>query len=240
MNNKIQFEKHVTDIILFDLVGYSLLSDEDQYTTIYLINEKLNDFLRLLYGQSFLNTEEVVLGFAPTGDGAYIILNHTIAGYGLFLAISLRTTLLQLKCQANDLFTGVRAAIHFGAAIPIEDLTGNKNFVGTGLNDCARLLSIDKETIAGQQHIKDENYIVISSSALHEFRDKYSGKKMDEFLKVIEFEIGEEIIFKDKHGKEHKTYFVESSRHVAVTPPKPKDIEKRMNDLLKRNEQDKT
>ncbi len=30
MSNKIRIETHTTDIILFDMVGYSLLSDEDQ------------------------------------------------------------------------------------------------------------------------------------------------------------------------------------------------------------------
>lgn len=236
MDNKIRIDFHVTDIILFDIVGYSLLSDEDQYITIYSINQKLKDFLRILYGQSFLKGEEVVLGFAATGDGAYIVLNHTFSGYGMFMAISLRTSLLQLRNQTNNLFSGLRTAIHFGPAIPIEDITGNKNFVGSGLNDCSRLFPCDKNIIANQSHIKDDNYIVISSPALHQFKEKYSGKEVNEFLKIIKFEIGDELIFLDKHNKEHKVYFIESSRHVAITPPKPKDIEKRMNALSKRHE----
>jgi len=227
----------MTDIILFDIVGYSTLSDENQYITIYLMNQKLKDFFRLLYGQSLLNIDEVVLGFAPTGDGAYIILNHSLAGYGLFLAISLRTTLLQLKNQANNLFSGLRTAICFGPAIPIEDLTGNNNFVGNGLNDCARLLSVDKEIIADQQHLNDDNYIIISTPALSLFKEKYSGKANEDFLKVIKFEIGNEVVFKDKHKKEHRAFFIESSRYIAITPPKPKDIEKRMNDLIRRREE---
>lgn len=230
----------MTDIILFDIVGYSRLSNENQYITIYLMNQKLKEFLQILCGQSFLRTEEVILGFAPAGDGAYVILNHAVAGYGLFMAIALRTTLLQLKNQTNNLFSGLRVAIHFGAAAPIEDLTGKTNYVGSGLNDCARLLSIDKELIAGQKHVKDDNYIVISSPALSLFQEKYSCKANDNFLEVIKLEIGQEIIFKDKHKKEHRAYFIESSRHVAVTPPKPKDIEQRMNDLIKRHDQDKT
>ena len=67
MNNKIQIKTYVTDIILFDVVGYSLLSDKDQYITIYLMNQKINDFLKILCGQSFLKMDEVVLGFAPIG-----------------------------------------------------------------------------------------------------------------------------------------------------------------------------
>jgi hypothetical protein len=221
----------MTDIILFDIVGYSLLSDDDQYNTMYLINQELETFSRILYGQSFRRTEEVVLGIAPTGDGAYIILDDSVAGYGLFMAISLRTALLQLKHQAGNLFPGLRTAIHFGAAIPIKDLTGNKNFVGSGLNDCARLLSVDRRMIANQHHITDENYIVVSSSAFHQFEESYSGKEIAEFLKMIKFEIGDEVVIEDKHKKQHEAYFVESSRYAAITPPKPKHIVERINDL---------
>lgn len=232
MNNQIRIEKHMTDIILFDIVGYSLLSDEDQYITIYLINQKLKEFLQLLCGQSFLKTEEVVLGFAPTGDGAYVILNHAVAGYGLFMAIALRTTLFQLQKQTNNLFSGLRVAVHFGVAAPIEDLTGKTNYVGSGLNDCARLLSTDKAIIAAQRHVKDANYIIISTPAFSLFKEKYSGKAMEDFMNVIKFEIGDEVVFKDKHKKEHRAFFIESSRHVATSPPKPQDMEKRMNDLI--------
>lgn len=221
MNDKIRYENHTTDIILFDIVGYSLLNDDDQFKAIYLINQKLNDFLKILYGQSSLKIEEVILGFAPTGDGAYIVLNHTVAGYGLFLAISLRSILLQLSMQTNKLFSGLRIAINFGSAIPIIDLTGKTNFVGSGLNDCARLLSINNGIIALQQHVKDENYIVISKSALTYFKEKYSGKENDAFLKIIKLEIGNEVLFKDKHKKEHAAFFIESSRHASITPPKP-------------------
>lgn len=231
MNNKKQIEIHITDIILFDIVGYSLLSDEDQYKTISIINTTLKDFLLVLFGQSFLNIEEVVIGVVPTGDGAYIILNHQVAGYGLFLALSLRSKLLLLKKQSNDLFSGLRTATHYGTAIPIEDLNGNKNFVGTGLNDCTRLLSIEPNIIEQQRHIKDENYIIVSSAAYHQFREKYSGKEIEKFLRTIKFEIGNEVTFLDKHKKEHKAYFVDSSRFVAITPTKPKDIEKRLKEL---------
>jgi hypothetical protein len=34
-------------------------------------------------------------------------------------------------------------------------------------------------------------------------------------------------VFRDKHEKEHRAYFVESSRHTAVSPPRSKRIEKR-------------
>jgi len=240
MNNTIQIETHMTDIILFDIVGYSLLSDKDQYLTIYFMNQKLKEILQLLCGQSFLKTEEVILGFAPTGDGAYVILNHTVAGYGMFMAIALRTTLLQLQNQTNNLFSGLRVAVHFGTAAPIEDLTNKTNYVGSGLNDCARLLSVGKEIIKAQWHVKDENYIIISTPAYSLFKEKYSGKDNEDFLKIIKFEIGDEIVFKDKHQKEHRAFFIESCRLVAITPPKPKDVEKRMNDLIKRHDENKT
>ncbi len=223
MTSNIPIEIHVTDIILFDIVGYSCLSDEDQYLSIYFISKKLNEFLGILFGQSFTKTEEAVLGFIPTGDGAYIILNHKLAGYGLFMAISLRSSLLQLKNQTNALFSGLRTAVHNGTVIPIQDITNNQNFVGSGLNDCSRLYCIDKEIIGKQNHLIDDNYIVVSSNALSNFHKTYPSEVTKEFLGTIKFEVGEEIIFQDKHKKEHKAHFVECNRHVAVTPPKPVD-----------------
>jgi len=240
MNSKIRIETHITDIIIFDIVGYSYLSDEDQYITIYLINQKLKEFLNILYGQSFLEVEEVILGFVPTGDGAYIVLNHKVAGYGLLLAISLRTSLLQLQNQSNKLFSGLRTAIHFGIASPIEDITGNRNFVGGGLNDCARLLSVEKSIIEKQPFLKDDNYLIISSSALHQFEQKYSGKSIDDFLNTIQLKIGDEIKFHDKHKKEHKAHFLESGRYVAITPPKPIDLKQRFTDIAQEYKKEKT
>jgi hypothetical protein len=196
MNKKIRIETHITDIILFDIVNYSLLSDEDQWKTIHSMSQKIEEFLPILCGQSFLKIEEVILGFVPTGDGAFLILDHKFAGYGLFTAISLRTSLLQLKSQTNNLFSGLRVAINFGAVLPIEDLTRKTNFVGSGLNDCARLFCVGKEDIEKQKHIKDQNYIIISDSAFQQFKEEYPSGKIDKFLEVIKFEIGDEVVFR--------------------------------------------
>ncbi len=233
---QLKIETHVTDIVLFDIVGYSLLSDEDQFIAISLINQKLKEFLDILHGQSFLKTEEVVLGFAPTGDGAYIVLSHGLAGYGMFLAIYLRASLLQLKNQTKNLFSGLRTAIHFGNASPIKDITGNINFVGSGLNDCARLLCINKDLIKKQDFLEDDNFIIISSPALHQFKEKYYGNAIDNCLNTIRFRLGNEVTFFDKHKIQHKAHFIESSRHVAITPPKPADVKKRMDEIVKNYE----
>lgn len=233
MDTKIKIETHVTDIILFDINGYSCLSDEDQYLTIYLINRKLKEFLDILHGQSFLKTEEAILGFAPTGDGAYIILNHNIAGYGLFLGISLRTSLLQLQNQTNNLFSGLKTAIHFGTACPIQDITGNQNFVGNGLNNCFRLLDLAKsEESKAKEFVGDDNLIIASKEAKEQFYNLYPKDKIQGFLDRIEFRFSDDISKQDKHYEENKKThigsFLECSRLVQIVPPKPPDINERL------------
>lgn len=235
MNGKVTIKTYMTDIILFDVVGYSLLSDEEQFKTILAINQQLEWFLKVLGDQSFIKKEEMVLGFAPTGDGDYVILNPRIAGYGIFLAISLRTALLQLKNQTNNLFPGLRIAVDFGTAISIKDIAGNQNFVGSGLNDCARLFSAKPDIVKAQKHLQDENYIIVSSAAFRLFKEVYSGEEVTKILNtVIQFKIGEEVIIPDKHGKEHKAHYVESHRKIAITPPKPEDMDKRLNDFIQK------
>lgn len=233
--SKVRIEKHITDIVLFDVIGYSKLSDEDQFRTIYRINMKLQEYLRILFGQSFVEVEEVILGFVPTGDGLYVILNHHVAGYGIFLAISLRTILLKLRQDTNSLFSGLRIAVHFGAVIPIKDLTGKTNFVGSGLNDCSRLVSVKKDIVSDQNFLEDENFIIVSSEALCYFKNRYQGPDIEKFLDVLQFKTGIEVSVTDKHGKIHKAHFIESNRRVAVTPPKPLDLEKRLEKIREKH-----
>src|SRR5215216_1848985 len=135
-----------TDIVLMDIVGYSLLKNEEQLYTVKVMNNCLSKLIPLMSKLSGIE-QQVVQGFIPTGDGAYIILNHEFCGYGLLLGLSIRNHLLWTSKEfLNDLYKGVRIAAHMGKVLPFNDITGRTNYVGDGLNDCARLLSVDKDT----------------------------------------------------------------------------------------------
>ena len=230
--NKIVIEKHVTDILLFDIVGYSLLSDDDQYRAIFLLNKWIEQNLKIIFGQSFLNFQEVILGLVPTGDGMFLLLRHELAGYGILLTVSLRSMLLLLLKKAPELFPGVRFAVHTGLAMPIKDITGNTNFLGSGFNDCSRVASYrpsPEQCLA--IGCTDENMVMASVEAVHWFQERYHGPKNDEFFKTISFRLGEPFSFEDKHGKLHEAHLIESNRHVAITPPKPPDLERRFEEI---------
>jgi hypothetical protein len=218
-----------TDILLLDVVGFSKLSNDKQLATAIVITKKLEETIGLLVTQAFLEQNEVVLGFIPTGDGFYIILHPSFAGYGVFLAISLRSSLLLAAKRANNLFSGIRTAVHLGDAFPFKDITGKNNFVGDGLNDCARLLCAKSNQSPTSGIPEDVNYVVVSESAYHQFEKSHPlSEDMKAWFGTIRFKKSDYFSIEDKHGKKHVGCFIECSRHIAIKPPPPSDIKERM------------
>lgn len=221
--------KYVTDILLLDVVGFSRLSSERQLSTAMVITEKLQWTMSLLANQTFREDHELVVDFVPTGDGFYIILNPALAGYGVLLAPSLRSTLLLASRKAGNLYSGVHAAVHLGEALPFTDIRGQRNFVGDGLNDCARLLCAKQEMSPTSGIPEDDNFVVVSLRAWDQFEKTYlRSQEIKEFLDVLRFKWSETFTFKDKHRKEHTARFIESHRLCVVKPPPPADLKERM------------
>ncbi len=224
---------YVTDILLVDVVGFAKLTTLQQHATAVIMTNKLQEMTRILVGQAFRELHEVVLGSIPTGDGFYVLLHHEIAGYGVLLAISLRSALLLASKQADNLFTGVRMSVHLGEAIPFTDITGRKNYVGDGLNVCARLLKAKPSQSPDAGIPQDDNYIVVSETAHAWFEKSYPrDEKMQDFLKAIHYKKGGLFEIRDKHGATHKAHFIECSRYVAIKPPPPADIKERLKRLV--------
>jgi hypothetical protein len=231
---KLLIEKHFTSVILFDLIDYSKLSDDDQFLSIKLLSDSLSKTIRILFGQSFLEIDEILLGIIPTGDGAYLILKHNFADYGLLFALSVRTMVLHVQQRTKGLFQGIRTAVHLGVVIPVQDLTGGKNFVGTGLNNCARLCAhAPSPSQLAQVNCKDQNWVIISHDAYELFDAKYSFPAAMSYRQAIKLVVGDEFEFPDKHEQRHRARLVESSRHVAISPPKPPDIDRRLEKFVK-------
>jgi hypothetical protein len=207
-----------TDIILIDVVGYSLLPNEEQLRTVKEIGAGLSTWVHFLAELSDLRKEEVFIGFIPTGDGMYVLLNPSVCGYGLLLGLSIRNYLVwNSECFLKGSYKGVRVGINTGKMLPFDDVNGTQNFVGDGLNDCARLLKIeDQEAIAFSG---DTSYVVASESAYYWFRQLYTGGDASRFLSTIRFRISEQKQITDKHDKTHTAYLVEASRSVALQPP---------------------
>jgi hypothetical protein len=207
-----------TDIVLIDIVGYSLLSDEEQLLAVDVVNTYLSQQILFLSELMNLRKEEVIIGFIPTGDGMYILLNPQVCGYGIMLGPSIRNYLLWISSvELNSLYKGVRAGIHMGKVLTFNDVNGCRNYVGGGLNDCARLLSITDE--AATAFGGDTNYVVASESACFWFSKLYKGDEAERFLSTMKFKMSDQIQITDKHKKIHSAYLIDLSRCVQIQPP---------------------
>ena len=206
-----------TEIILADVVGYSLLSNEEQLATVETISAFIPRTLSFWAKIKKMQDEQLLLGSITTGDGFYIILNPKIRGFGILLGLSLRNYLLWLSSELGGLYQGARVAINAGYVLPFIDMNGSRNYVGDGLNDCSRLLSLKAEEAMG--FCGDSNYAIASDTACQWFTGSFGDDKSKNFLSSIKFRKSERIQIIDKHKKVHSGRLVELNRQVLIQPP---------------------
>lgn len=215
MNDTLQI---TTDIVLVDVAGFSLLSDANQLQTVEIINSYLTSQVHFLAELNNLRKDEVISGFVPTGDGIYIVLNPQVCGYGVLLALSVRNYLLWVSTVEFDgLYSGVRAAANMGTILTFTDVNNCRNYVGSGMNNCQRLLSIKKEDAIS--FCGDTNYVVASESAMFWFHKLYRGNDCSSFLLTSKFKESDQLRIIDKHKQEHRAYLVDISRLAGFQPP---------------------
>lgn len=162
-----QHSEIFTDILLLDVVGFSKLPDSAQFLCIQTLQSLTKQHLAIL-GERLPRDADLVIGFIPTGDGFYFILHPGVAGYGPLLALTLRNAFHVSKESIQGLHEGVRVAVHFGMAIPFYDICRHLNFVGSGLNDTARLLSLnDKIRPEVEAFAGDASDAIVSDSSMN-------------------------------------------------------------------------
>lgn len=206
-----------TEILLADVVGYSLLSNEEQLATVETISEFIPRTLSTWARIKKIQDEELLLGSITTGDGFYILLNPKIRGFGILLGLALRNYLLWLSSEMGGLYQGARVAVNAGYVLPFTDMNGSRNFVGDGLNDCSRLLSFKAEDAI--EFCGDSNYAIASDEAWHWFNALFGDEKSQGFLSSIKFRKSERVQVTDKHKKVHNGFLVELNRQVLIQPP---------------------
>lgn len=103
-----QLLTYVTDVVLPDVIGFSQLSTPQQHATVTLITDQTAELIRTLFDQALIEPPEVLLATVPTGDGFYLLLHHEFAGYGVLLAMSLRSGLLLAAKRHNSSLEGLR------------------------------------------------------------------------------------------------------------------------------------
>lgn len=174
-------------IILIDIRGYSELSDDQQLQVIQSVSVELESFIR----EGGYQKEQIFSAFIPTGDGFYIVGHETMSLFWgqmcIVFAISLRNLLLKKFQEVRLTCDGVRTAVHYGTTRTFIDIAEHENFVGSGMNETARLLApINEQEVSAisQKFYGHENSVVVSKLALDKLQElpKTAIRLSDEFF----------------------------------------------------------
>ena len=201
------------DIVLIDIINFSKLDSRQQLEIISFLTRSYRKVIEKMLSHSDIVLETFIMGFIPTGDGFYCILNPKYKGYGVILGLSFNHFSDQIA-KMFPYFHGIRIAVHTGGVNQFRDILGHKNFIGDGLNDCARYLELKDFTIST---------VMVSDAAYGNLKKFLSQRKdYEELLHRREFKHSKAYIFKDKHGMTKRGYLVWMRKSGIITPPKYK------------------
>lgn len=217
-----------TEIVLLDFVGFSKLKDEEQYLAILWLEHALEKELALFPLLRPGGKPQFLLGIIPTGDGVYLLLHPSLPGYGILCALALRALLLTQIARGEVPYSAVRLAVTLGTAIPYRDVTGRLNFVGGGLNACARIIqpAETEERKFVDEFSGDANSVLAGESAVASFRAAYLTESADtkEYFGAMKLRISDQRKTADKHGETHAYHVVEAARRLAILPSSPRHL----------------
>ena len=200
----------VTDIILIDIINFSHLKSREQLEIISFLSKSYNKMINRMLSNSKLAPDKFIMGYISTGDGFYCILNPRLRGYGTILGLSFNHFSDQIA-KLFPYFEGIKVAVHTGQIYEFEDILGHKNYIGDGLNDCARYLEL-KDYAMSTVMVSDVAY-----KQFERFLDIY--KEYNEILIKSEFKFTNPYSFKDKHGFEKSGRLVWLRKSGIINPP---------------------
>ncbi|MDX1296480.1 MAG: hypothetical protein R3302_09430 [Sulfurimonadaceae bacterium] len=166
--------------------------------------------VEMMLANSQMKLSNLMLGFISTGDGFYCILNPKLKGFGAILGLSFNH-FSEYIAKKYPYFRGIRVAIHTGEVYQFTDILGNSNYVGDGLNECARYIELKEYTIST---------VVVSRSAYESFK-KFLELYPDYRALLVEhqFKRSSEYSFYDKHGTLLHGYMIWLRRGGIINPP---------------------
>lgn len=200
----------VTDIILIDIINFSRLESIEQLEIISFLSKGYNKMINKMLSNSKMKPDQLIMGYISTGDGFYCILNPRLRGYGTILGLSFNHFSDQIS-KIFPYFEGIKVAVHTGQIYEFKDILGHKNYIGDGLNDCARYLELKDYAMST---------VMVSDSAYKQFErflDIY--KEYNEILIQSEFKFTTPYSFKDKHGFEKRGRLVWLRKSGIINPP---------------------
>jgi hypothetical protein len=201
-----------TDIVLVDIIDFSLLSMPNQLELISYLSQTYKKMIHKMLKDSGIPLEKMLQGIIPTGDGFYCILHPSLRGFGPILALSF-IHFSDFIARDYPYFQGLRVAVHTGKVYRFEDILGHDNFVGDGLNECSRYGEI-KNLIVSTVFVSETAY-----NSLQNFLEEHSD--FAELLKKCEFKHSSRHTFFDKHKIERSGYLIWMRKGGIIPPPKP-------------------
>lgn len=199
-----------TDIVLIDVIGFSQLEALHQLEIISFVTATYKKMIEKMLVNSNMPLNKLIVGFVSTGDGFFCILNPRLKGYGTILGLSFNHLSEQISTRFRY-FKGMKIAVHTGEVYEFTDILGHKNFIGDGLNDCARYLELKDYSIST---------VMVSDSAYESLKTFLSiFKDFNALLMQKGFKHSKEYTFKDKHANEKKGSLVWLREPGIINPP---------------------
>jgi hypothetical protein len=199
------------DIVLVDIIDFSRLSMPQQLEIITYLTQSYKKMINKMLKNSGIPLEKMLQGMISTGDGFYCILHPSLKGFGPILGLSF-IHFSDLIAKEYSYFLGIRVAVHTGKIYRFEDILGHDNFVGDGLNECARYVEI-KNFIVSTVFISDTAY-----ASLQSFLEDHPD--FAELLQQREFKHSSLHSFVDKHKIERQGYLIWMRQGGIIPPPK--------------------
>ena len=200
----------ITDIVLIDIINFSKLSSSYQLEIVNFLTKSFKKMIEKMLLNSNTPLSKFIIGFVSTGDGFYCILNPRLKGFGAILGLSFNHFSEHIASR-YPYFEGIRIAVHTGGVNEFTDILGHPNFIGDGLNDCARFLEIKNFTIST---------VMVSDTAYASLK-KFLILHKDFNTLLAERELKKSTLqtFKDKHGKEKKGCLIWLRNSGIINPP---------------------
>lgn len=177
MENRIN-KTSICCIVFLDIVDYSKKTDAEQI--------EIKDEFNRLISQSLNNVAQNDRIILDTGDGAAITYMGSPED-ALFMAISIRDGIIKNNLtDAMPLY--VRFGINLGPVRVVNDINGQLNVIGDGINVAQRIMSFAKP-----------NEILVSRSYF-----ELTSRLTDEISKLFNYSG----VYQDKHVREHEVYTV--------------------------------
>lgn len=202
-----------TDIVLIDIVDFSRLGMDMQLEIISYLSLTYKKMIQKMLKASGIPMEKMVQGMIPTGDGFYCILHPSLRGFGPILGLSF-LHFSDFIAKEYPYFKGIRVGVHTGKVHRFEDILGHENFIGDGLNECARYIE--------NKNLANNNTVIISDKAfasLESFLETHSDYR--QLLAQCEFRHSSIHSFEDKHHITHHGYLIWMRKGGIIPPPRP-------------------